>query len=68
LVDSNSLTPWGPPSKQNQVVLFYFNNFASFCKRLKKLPPRTIRIFDTPPIDASEAECPSALLNTNLIG
>jgi len=34
LVDSNSLTPWGPPSKQNQVILFYFNNFASFCKRL----------------------------------
>jgi len=28
LVDSNSLTPWGPLSKQNQVVLFYFNNFA----------------------------------------
>ena len=35
LVDSNSLTPWGLLSKQNQTVLFYFNNFAEFCKRLR---------------------------------
>ena len=34
LVDSNSLTPRGPLSKQNRAVLFYFNNFAHFCKRL----------------------------------
>ena len=40
LVDSNSLTPWGPLSKQNQTVLFYFNNFAQFCKRLGKVPAR----------------------------
>ena len=28
LVDSNSLTPWGPLSKQNQTVLFNFSNFT----------------------------------------
>jgi len=28
LCDSNSLTPLGPLSKQNQTVLFYFNNFT----------------------------------------
>jgi hypothetical protein len=27
-VDSYSLTPWGPFKKQNQTVLFEFNNFA----------------------------------------
>src|SRR5260370_19427350 len=34
LVDSYSLTPRGPLSKQSQAVLFYFNDFAQFCKRL----------------------------------
>src|ERR1035437_10236112 len=33
-VDSNSLTPLGPFSKQNQPVLFYSNNFTQFCKWL----------------------------------
>ena len=33
-IDSNSLTPRGPFSKQNQSVLFYSNNFTHFCKRL----------------------------------
>jgi hypothetical protein len=28
LYDSNSLTPKGPLSKQNQAVLFYSNNFT----------------------------------------
>ena len=28
LVDSNSLTPRGPPFKHNRTVLFYFNNFT----------------------------------------
>ena len=31
-VDSNSLTPLGPFTKQNQTVLFYSNNFTHFCK------------------------------------
>jgi hypothetical protein len=34
-VDSNSLTPLGPFSKQNQPVLFYSNNFTQFCKWLE---------------------------------
>ena len=33
-VDSNSLTPLGPLTKQNQTVLFYSNNFPQFCKWL----------------------------------
>jgi hypothetical protein len=33
-VDSNSLTPLGPSSKQNQTVLFYSNDFTQFCKSL----------------------------------
>src|ERR1035437_2053317 len=33
-VDSNSLTPQGPSTKQNQTVLFYSNNFTEFCKWL----------------------------------
>ena len=31
-VDSNSLTPLGPSTNQNQTVLFYSNNFTQFCK------------------------------------
>ena len=34
-VDSNSLTPLGPSTKQNQTVLFYSNNFTQFCKWLE---------------------------------
>src|ERR1017187_10805419 len=35
-VDSNSLTPLGPTSEQNQTVLFYSNNFTQFCKWLTR--------------------------------
>jgi hypothetical protein len=34
LFRSNSLTPMEPTSKQNRIVLIYFNSFTQFCKRL----------------------------------
>jgi hypothetical protein len=36
-VVSNSLTPPGPATKQNQTVLFYSNNITQFCKWLESL-------------------------------
>jgi len=34
LYDSNSLTPLGPSSKQNRLVLFFLIDLIEFCKSL----------------------------------